>query len=181
MSQVIQHTSLVVTMLHNVVPKICDTMGGDRSSQVRKSHENPCAQRHLITSHLNIWREQEKKKAGTMWDGNKKLDSLCLNPYHTPCIAVPEAWVQLEPLKGQRGSFGRQPSLAPSSMRRMLMAAAHYSIFPASYVTSFFVSSPSIIASSPVEELLHAGEPPVDLCNKGYKLLGLMMSRHLPW
>ena len=29
------------------------------------------------------------------------------------CMAVPEAWVQLEPLKGQRGSFGRQPSLAP--------------------------------------------------------------------
>jgi hypothetical protein len=27
--------------------------------------------------------------------------------------AVPVAWVQLEPLKGQRGSFGRQPSLAP--------------------------------------------------------------------
>src|SRR5215468_6248511 len=50
-------------------------------------------------------REQEKKKATTMWDGNKKLDSLGLNPYHTPCMAVPEAWVQLEPLKGQRGSF----------------------------------------------------------------------------
>jgi hypothetical protein len=27
---------------------------------------------------------------------------------------VPGAWVQMEPLKGQRGSFGRQPSLAPS-------------------------------------------------------------------
>jgi hypothetical protein len=29
------------------------------------------------------------------------------------CTAVPEAWVQPEALKGQRGSFGRQPSLAP--------------------------------------------------------------------
>ena len=27
--------------------------------------------------------------------------------------AVPEAWAQLKLLKGQRGSFGRQPSLAP--------------------------------------------------------------------
>src|SRR4030095_12030485 len=47
---------------HNVVLKICETMGGDRSSQARKSRENPCSQRHLITGHLNIWREQEKKK-----------------------------------------------------------------------------------------------------------------------
>jgi hypothetical protein len=60
------------------------------------------------------------------------------------------------------------------------MVAAHYSIFPASYVTFFFVSSPSIIASSPVEELLHAGEPPVDGAQKGYKFSGLMMHRHLP-
>jgi len=38
---------------------------------------------------------------------------------------VPEAWVQPEVLKGQRGSFGRQPSLAPpprgvSSWRHLL-------------------------------------------------------------
>ena len=34
-------------------------------------------------------------------------------PTILPCTAVPEAGVQPEALKGQRGSFGRQPSLAP--------------------------------------------------------------------
>ena len=98
---------------HNVVPKICETMGGDRSSQARKSREHPCSQRHLMTGHLNIWQEQEKKKRQQCGTETKNLTLRAWLPTILPCKAVPEAWVQLEPLKGQRGSFGRQPSLAP--------------------------------------------------------------------
>jgi hypothetical protein len=51
-------------------------------------------------------------------------------PTILPCTAVPEAWVQPELLKGQRGSFGRQPSLAPPSTRRLLMASRIIVYFP---------------------------------------------------
>ncbi len=81
--------------------------------------------------------------------GRKNLTLCAWLPTILPCMAVPEAWVQPEALKGQRGSFGRQPSLAPSP-RGVCSWRAYYSVFPPPYVTSFFVSAPIMIAASPV-------------------------------
>ena len=47
------------------------------------------------------------------WWCTKTLTLRARLPTILPYTAVSEAWVLPELLKGQRGSFGRQPSLAP--------------------------------------------------------------------
>src|SRR5262245_42199812 len=86
MSQVMQHTSMLVARLAQRRAHDLRNDGRCRSSQARKSREHPCAQRHLMTGPLNLWRGTRAEKATIMWDGNKKLDSLCLTPYHTPML-----------------------------------------------------------------------------------------------
>jgi hypothetical protein len=63
-------------------------------------------------------------------------------PTILPCTAVPVARVPPEPLKGQRGSFDRQPSLGPPSTRRKLMACFIIVYFPYRVCIFFCVPVP---------------------------------------
>src|SRR4029450_5918682 len=102
-----------------------------------------------------------------MWDGNKKLDSLGLTPYHTPMLGGARSLGAAGATEGPARQLLPATLAVPPSMRRKLMVCRKYSIFPAQYVTSFFVSSPRMIASSPVQKTSAAGERPADGLQKG--------------
>jgi hypothetical protein len=90
----------------------------------------------------------ERLKAGPM---HKKLDSPGLTPYHTPRPGGARSLGAAGATEGPARQLWPATLAGPPSMRRTLMVASHYSIFPAQYVTSFLVSSPSMIASSPMQ------------------------------
>src|SRR5262245_7764884 len=90
----------------------------------------------------------ERLKAGPM---HKKLDSPGLAPYHTPMLGGARSLGAAGATEGLARQLWPATLASPPSMRRTLMVASHYSIFPAQYVTSFFVSAPRMIASSPVQ------------------------------
>src|SRR5437870_1396747 len=60
---------------------------------------------------------------------HKKLDSPGVAPYHTPMHGGTRSLGAAGALKGQRGSFGRQPSLAPPP-RGVAHGVPYYSVFP---------------------------------------------------
>ena len=69
-------------------------------------------------------------------------------PTILPCIAGTRSPGTAGALKGQRGSFGRQPSLAPLH-EAYAHGVTYYSI-SIMVCASFFVSAPMLIVASPV-------------------------------
>src|SRR5262245_8401246 len=77
-----------------------------------------------------------------MWDGNKKLDSPSLTPYHTPMLRGARSLGAAGATEGPARQLWPATLASPPSMRRILMVATHYSLFPAPYVIFFCVLPP---------------------------------------
>jgi len=94
-------------------------------------------------------------------------------PTILPILGSARSWVQLEPLKGQRGSFGRQPSLAPPP-RGVSSWRAYYSVFPRRYVHLFLCFHTAWVLLLLHLEPFPGGEQLGDGRHKGYKVSRLM-------
>ena len=74
--------------------------------------------------------------AKNWWRRTKKLDSPGVALYHTPIQVCPRSVGAAGALKGQRGSFGRQPSLAP--LHEALLMVCHIIVYFHAHVSIFF-------------------------------------------
>jgi len=114
------------------------------------------------------------------WRCTKKLDSPGGAPYHTPIQVCARSVGAAGALKGQRGSFGRQPSLAPPP-RGVAHGVPYYSVFPRPCVHLFLCPYPCWLFPRRCMDTFPRGEKPAHVLLKGYKFSHLMTHLHLLW